>query len=83
MQPATPTPIPWHTPTPIPTANATVPVDFLNEEIGITLAESVVQGYQYSNQYGGIDTFIYGVLFIMVIGGVWSITNALKRMNGD
>lgn len=74
-----PTPIPWHTPTPFPTPNATPSIQ-LDVGLNYDMAESVVGGYNYINQYGIVDNLMFAVLFIIVVGGIWTIIRRLQDL---
>lgn len=74
-----PTPIPWYTPTPFPTPNATPPIN-LDIGLGYDMAESVVGGYNFANQYGFVDTVMFALLLIIIVGGVWTIIRKLQNL---
>jgi hypothetical protein len=74
----TPTPIPWFTPTPFPTVNATAPVIIGN--VGVPVAEAIVQGYQTLNSYNVLDIIIWAALVLLIIGGVWATVRRVKEL---
>lgn len=73
-----PTPIPWATLTPYPTTAATAQIDFAGAGEG--MAESLVQGYQIANNAGALDTVMFAILLLLVIGGVWSIIKRVQTL---
>ncbi len=76
----TPTPVPqvWPTFTLYPTVNATVPVDLGDTQY--TIAEHIVQSYQQTQGYPVMDMLSWGIIFMLIIVGVWSIIRRLQRM---
>ncbi len=74
----TPTPIPWYTPTPFPTIDATAPV--LIGNIGVPIAEAIVQGYQTANAYHLLDLVMWAALVFLIIGGVWATVRRLQNL---
>lgn len=69
----------WATPTPFPTPDGT-PVIFLPSGMDVTFAESLVQGYQSANNAGALDMLMFAILFLIVVGGIWSVIHRVQNL---
>lgn len=76
----TPTPIPWPTPTQMPFNPATPPFDLGGAQTGYELAESIVAGYGWLNANSALDYLFLSIMILIVIGGLWSIIQHVKRL---
>lgn len=70
----------WPTPTPIPQVEATPFLGPALDGATITLAESLVQGYQQANQMGIVELFMLGVVAFIVIAGIWTIIRHVQSI---
>jgi len=71
---------PWPTPSPIPTANATAVLGPVMSEAGVTLAESLVQGYQQANNTGIIELVMMGFIAFIIIAGIYTIIRHVQSL---
>ncbi len=73
---------PWFTPTPMPTANATsvLAPSLVGSGVDVQIAESLVGGYQYANQNGGIDFIMTGVLILLIVGGIFWLWKSASEL---
>lgn len=70
----------WPTPTPIPTPEATSQFNDMMGGASITLAESLVQGYQQANNLGIVELLLLGMVGFIVIGGIWTIIRHIQSI---
>lgn len=75
----TPTPGVWATPTPFPTVVPGTPVIELGN-YKVQAAESIVQGYHTLDSYGVAQPLQFGIIFLIVLMGVVTITRKIKAM---
>lgn len=76
----TPTPIPWPTPTFMPTSAATPAIQFGGDELVYGMAEDFVQGYHQARMFGALDMLFFALIFIIVLGGMWSIMRHVRNL---
>ncbi len=69
----------WVTPTPIPYVPGT-PVFDLGPDVGVKLAEDLVQGYQQAQLMGALNLLIILLLVILIVGGIWSVMRHAQRL---
>lgn len=77
---------PWATLTPLPTPNpaatTAVNIEFL-QGANIQFAETIVQRYNQFNSSttpGPLDTFMFLLLIMLIIAGIWSIQRRIARL---
>lgn len=70
----------WPTPTPMPTVDATPALGAVLEGMDTALAESLVQGYQQANNHGALELLMFGILALLIVGGIWSIIRHVQRI---
>ncbi len=69
----------WATPTPIPYVPGT-PVLDLGADVGVNLAEDIVQGYQQAQLMGALNLLIILLLVLLIVGGIWSVMRHAQRL---
>lgn len=69
----------WNTPTPIPQI-ATPALSIDSSQMGVGLAESMVQGWHSINSAGILDVVMLLVLIGIVTLGIWAIIQRVQQL---